>query len=305
MRVFVTGATGFIGKAIVQDLHQAGHGVLGLARSDAAAAALEAMGAKAHRGQLADTASLAAGARACEGVIHAAFIHDFAQYEANAETDRLALAAISAAMEGSGKPLVATSGTVVLAAGRVGTETEAPAPEGLGRIRAVSELVLAAADRGVRVSVVRLPPSVHDRGDHGFVPALIDIARRTGVAAYIGNGANRWPAVHRLDAARLFRLALERALAGTRLHGAAEAGIPMREVAQAIGQGLDLPVRGLDGPEAAAQFGWLAGFVALDNPTASTLTRGRLGWDPQQPGLLADLRDGGYFDPAQRSTLAT
>lgn len=295
MRVFLTGATGFIGEAIVRELLIEGHQVLGLARSDAAADTLARLGVEAHRGELSDTDSLAAGARACEGVIHTAFIHDFSQYVANAETDRLALDAMARALEGSGKPLVATSGTGVLAPGRIGTEKDAPALEGLGSIRAASEVVLAAADRGVRVSVVRLPPSVHGRGDHGFVPALIDIARRTGVAAFVGDGANRWPAVHRLDAARLFRLALEKAAPGSRLHGAAEEGIPMRAIAEAIGEGLGVPVRSLTEDEAPAHFDWMALFVGIDIPTSSALTREALGWSPKESGLLMDMKEGGYF----------
>lgn len=295
MRVFVTGATGFIGAAVVRELLAAAHTVLGLARGDAAATALAQAGVEAHRGELADTDSLAAGARACEGVIHLAFIHDFSRYEANAETDRQALRAMADALEGSGKPLVATSGTTVLAPGRLGTEEDAASPDGPGAIRAASEVALAAADRGVRASVVRLPPTVHGAGDHAFVPALIDIARRTGVAAFVGDGANRWPAVHRLDAARLFRLALEHAAPGSRLHGAAEEGIPMRAIADTIGAGLGVPVRSLTADEAGAHFDWLAGFVAIDNPTSSALTRDSLGWRPQEPGLLTDMRDSGYF----------
>jgi nucleoside-diphosphate-sugar epimerase len=295
MKVFVTGATGFIGQAVVQELLTAGHQVLGLVRSDASAAALSQLGVEAHRGELSDLDSLAAGARACDGVIHTAFIHDLSQFEANAQTDQRALAAMAQALEGTHKPLVATSGTAVLAPGRIGTEADAPAPDGLGRIRAASEVVLAAADRGVRVSAVRLPPSVHDRGDHGFVPALIDVARRTGVAAYVGDGDNRWPAVHRLDAARLLRLALEKATPGSRLHGVGEEGVPMRAIAEAIGQGLGIPVRSLSADEAAAHFGWMALFIAIDNTTSSARTRESLGWQPQRPGLLADMRDSGYF----------
>lgn len=298
MRVFVTGATGFIGGVVVQELIGAGHRVLGLARSDASADALARLGVDVHRGELKDTDSLAAGARACDGVVHLAFIHDFSQYEDNAETDRRASAAMASALEGSGKPLVVTSGTAVLTPGRVGTEKDAPAPEGLGRIRAMSEAVLAAADRGVRVSAVRLPPSVHGAGDHAFVPALIAIARRTGVSAFLGDGANRWPAVHRLDAARLFRLALEQAAPGSRLHGAAEEGIPVRAIAETIGQGLGIPVRSLGEADAAAHFDWLASFVALDNPTSSALTRDTLGWRPQEADLLTDMRESGYFDAA-------
>ena len=215
MRVFLTGATGFIGEALVRELRTAGHEVLGLARSDDAAGKLARLGIEAHRGDLADTASLAAGARACDGVIHTAFIHDFSAYAAAAETDRRAVEALVDALEGSGKPFVLTSGSALLAPGRIGTEEDAPAPGSAASLRAGAEMVaLGAASRGVRSSVVRLPPTVHGIGDHGFVPALVEVARRTGVSAFIGEGANRWPAVHRLDAARLYRLALERSRAG-------------------------------------------------------------------------------------------
>lgn len=295
MRVFVTGATGFIGNAIVPELLGAGHEVLGLARSDEAADKLSRAGAKAHRGELSDLESLAAGAKLCDGVIHAAFIHDFSRYQENAETDRRAAEAMAGALEGTGKPLVVTSGTTVLAPGRVGTEEDAPAPDGPGHIRAVSELVLAAAGRGVRVSAVRLPPTVHGAGDHAFLPALIGIAREKGFAACVGDGANRWPAVHRLDAARLFRLALEQAAPGSRLHGAAEGGITMRTIAETIGEGLGLPIRGIIEDEASGHFGWLARFVATDCPTSSAITRDTLGWRPREAGLLADMRESGYF----------
>ena len=296
MRVFVTGATGFIGLAIVRELLTAGHEVLGLARSAAAAEALARLGVAAHRGELSDIASLAAGARACEGVIHAAFIHDFSAYAAAAETDRRAVEALAGALEGSGKPFVSTSGTALLAPGRTGTEENLPAPGSAAGLRAASEAtVLAAAGRGVRASTVRLPPSVHGAGDHGFVPALIDIARRKGVAAFVGQGANRWPAVHLLDAARLFRLALEKAAPGSRLHGVAEEGVTLRAIAEAIGEGLGVPVRSLTQDQAHAHFDWLARFVAIDNPTSSALTRNSLGWRPREPELLTDMRDGGYF----------
>ncbi|HEU4409579.1 MAG TPA: SDR family oxidoreductase [Polyangiaceae bacterium] len=297
MRVFVTGATGFIGQAVVRELITAGHAVLGLARSDGSAEALARMGAAAHRGELTDPDGLAAGARACDGVIHLAFIHDFAAYADAAATDRRAVEALAAALEGSGKPLVVTSGTATLRPGRIGTERDAPAPGAAAAPRAPSEAAtLAAAERGVRASVVRLPPSVHGAGDRGFVPALIGVARRTGLAAFVGDGANRWPAVHRLDAARLFRRALEGAAPGARLHGVAEEGVPMRAIAEAIGEGLGVPVRGLSEGEAAAHFDWMARFVAIDNPTSSAVTRDTLGWRPQEPGLLTDLRLSGYFD---------
>jgi nucleoside-diphosphate-sugar epimerase len=296
MRVFVTGATGFIGQAVVRELITAGHAVLGLARSDAAAEALARMGAEAHRGDLSSAESLAAGARACDGVIHLAFIHDFSAYASAAETDRRAVEVLAGALEGAGKPFVSTSGTALLTPGRIGTEEDAPASASVAGPRAASEvIVLAAADRGVRTSVVRLPPSVHGAGDHAFVPALIEVARRTGVSAYVADGANRWPAVHRLDAARLFRLALESAPPGRPLHGVAEEGVTMRAIAEVIGEKLGVPVRSLSEEASHAHFDWLARFVAIDNPTSSTLTRNMLGWRPQGPELLTDMREGGYF----------
>jgi nucleoside-diphosphate-sugar epimerase len=296
MRVFVTGATGFIGSAIVPELLKAGHRVLGLARSDAAADTLARLGVEVHRGELSDTEGLAAGARACEGVIHTAFIHDFSSYAAAAETDRQAVKALTSALEGSGKPFVLTSGTALLASGRKGTEEDAPAPSGAASHRAASEAIaLSAALRGVRACIMRLPPSVHGAGDHGFVPALVAAARRHGVSAFVGDGANRWPSVHRLDAVRLFRLALEKAGPGTRLHAVAEEGIAMRAIAEGIGAGLGVPVRSLTEDEAQAHFGWLAAFVAIDNPTSSALTRNSMGWHPQEPELLEDIRDSGYF----------
>ena len=299
MRVFVTGATGFIGSAIVRELLAAGHQVLGLARNGTAADALARLGVEAHRGDLSDADSLAAGARVSDGVIHTAYNHDWSTpREVASETDRRAVETLAGALEGSGKPFVVTSGTLMLAQLTPGrTDTEADAHASAAIPRAASELaVQAAASRGVRASVVRLAPTVHGAGDHGFVPTLIDIARRTGVAAFVGDGANRWPAVHRLDAARLFRLALEKAAPGARLHGVAEEGVPMRAIAQTIGTGLGLPVRSLNEDEAQGHFGWLAPFVALDNPTSSALTRSSLGWRPREPELLTDMQDSGYFN---------
>ncbi|EYF04843.1 SDR family oxidoreductase [Chondromyces apiculatus] len=296
MRVFVTGATGFIGTAVVRELLGAGHEVLGLARNDAAAEALARSGAAAHRGDLSDVESLAAGARACEGVIHLAFIHDFSAYAAAVETDRKAIEALAGALEGSGKALVVTSGTALLTPGRTGTEEDAPERgHTLGQRGASEQVVLEAAGRGVRASVVRLPPSVHGAGDHGFVPTLIEIARRTGFSGFVGDGANRWPAVHRGDAARLFRLAVEKAAPGTRLHGVAEEGVAMRAIAEVIGAGVGVPVRSVAAEEAAAHFTWLAKFAAVDNPTTSARTRASLGWRPEGPGLLTDMRENGYF----------
>jgi len=293
MRVFLTGATGFIGSAIVKELTEAGHQVLGFARSDASAASLKAAGVEVHRGALEDLDSLKRGAQACDGVIHTAFIHDFSQFMVNVETDRRAVEAMVSALQDSGKPLVITSGSMMVAHGRPATEQDAPMSVEVPR--AASEAMVLAADRGVRGSVVRLAPTVHGAGDHGFVPRLINIARETGLSAYVGDGANVWPAVHRLDAAHLYRLALENAEPGTRLHGIAEEGIPFRAIAEAIGAGLGVPVRSLTVDEAPAHFDFLARFVATDNPVSSAITRKLLGWHPEGPDLLSDMRDNGYF----------
>ena len=297
MRVFVTGATGFIGSAVVQELRGAGHQVLGLARNDAGADALARLDVEAHRGDLSDVESLAAGARACDGVIHTAFIHDFADIVASGVVDLRAIEAFGAALEGSGRPLVVTSAIGHLPHGRLGTEDDLPDPDAGARHRIASEAAtLALASRGVRASLVRLPPSVHGQGDHAFVPALIGIARAKGVSAHIGDGLNRWPAVHRLDAACLFRLALEKGAAGGRYHGVSDEGVPTREIAAVIGRRLDLPVVAMSGAEAGAHFGWLARFFGADCPASSALTRERLGWQPGQPGLLADLDQAHYFE---------
>jgi len=296
MRVFVTGASGFIGSAIVQELLGAGHQVLGLARSDASARSLAAAGAEVHRGALDDLESLKRGAAAAAGVIHTAFIHDFSDMVAAGKTDRIAIETIGAALAGSGRPFVVTSGIGLLTPGRLGTEEDAPDRSSAGSHRVPSEEVaLSLASEGVRVSLVRLPPSVHGDGDHGFVPALIRIAREKGVSAYIGDGQNRWPTVHRLDAAQLYRLALEKASAGSRAHGVAEEGVPTRDIAEVIGRRLNLPVVVKSREEAGAHFGWLAHFFAMDVPAASARTQERLGWRAQQPGLIADLEGGRYF----------
>ena len=296
MRIFVTGATGFIGSAIVQELLGAGYQVLGLARSDASAASLAAVGAEAHRGALDDFDSLQSGAAASDGVIHTAFVHDFSAYASAGETDRRAVEALGAGLEGSDRPFVITSGITVLAQGRLATEDGVPDPASASAIRIPSEEAASEmASRGVRTSVVRLPPSVHGDGDHAFVPALIDIARKKGVSAYVGDGANRWPAVHRLDAVQLYRLALEKAPAGSRLHGVADEGVPMRDIAGVIGRRLNLPVASVSPEEANGHFDWLGYFVGLDAPASSALTRERLGWRPTRPDLLTDLDRGQYF----------
>lgn len=296
MRVFVTGATGFIGSAVAEELLGAGHEVLGLARSDAAADALARLGARAHLGDLADLDSLAAAARLCDGVAHLAFIHDFSKYRENGEIDRRAVAAMAEALADSGKPMVITSGVTVVGPGRTVTEDDPASHDSPSAVRTPSEeAVLAAARRGVRSSLIRLPPSVHGPGDRAFVPALIGSARRAGFSAYVEGGGNRWPAVHRRDAARLFRLALEAAPPGTRLHGVAEEGIAMRAIAEAIGEGLGLPVRSIAGHKAPAHFDWLAPFAGIDAHASSTITRRSMGWEPRENGLLTDMRESGYF----------
>lgn len=295
MRVFVTGATGFVGSAVVQELLGAGHQVLGLARSDESARALAATGAEVHRGTLEDLESLRRGAAATDGVIHTGFVHDFANYAAAAETDRRAIETLGAALAGSGRPLVVTSGFAGLTAqGRLATEDDSRDPN-VPALRLSEDAGLAQAAQGVRAMVIRLGASVHDHGDHGFVPYLIQLAREKGESAYIGDGQNRWPAVHRLDAARLYRLALEQGTAGARYHGVADEGVPLRTIAEVIGQHLGVPVVGKSGEEAGAHFGWMAGFAGLDIPASSALTQQRLGWQPRHIDLLTDLQQGDYF----------
>ncbi|MBZ4418492.1 SDR family oxidoreductase [Myxococcus sp. RHSTA-1-4] len=296
MRVFITGATGFIGSAIVQELLAAGHRVVGLARSDAAARALAAAGAEVHRGDIEDLDGLRRAAAASDGVIHNGFIHDFTRYKEACEIDRRAIEALGAELVGSDRPLVVTSGTALVAPGRLATEDDAPGVDSSVMPRVATEEAAAAlVARGARVSLVRLPV-VHGKGDHGFVPMLIALAREKGVSAYVGDGRNRWNAAHRLDAARLFKLALEKAPAGARLHAVAEEAIAFREIAEVIGRRLDLPVVARSAEDAASHFGWFVNFARLDFPASSKLTQERFGWRPVQPSLIADLESESYFE---------
>ena len=297
MRVFVTGATGFIGSAVVPELIGAGHQVVGFARSDRSADALAAAGAEVQRGSLDDLDSLHRAAAASDGVIHLAFKHDLAfsgNFQSAADADLRAIETLGDALSGSERPLVIASGVLGIAPGRVATEQDRSGAE--AGPRAVSALAtLALASRGVRSSVLRLAPTVHGEGDQGFVASLIGVARAKGVSGYVGDGSNRWPAVHVLDAAKLFRLALEKAPAGAVLHGVADEGVPVRTLAEVIGQHLGLPVVSISPDDAGKHFGWLAGMIGADAPASSAQTRALLGWQPTHPGLLEDLDQGHYF----------
>lgn len=293
MRVFVTGATGFVGTAVTAELIGAGHQVLGLTRSPEGARALEALGAQAHSGALEDLAGLAAGAAQADGVIHLAFNHDFSTYQANCEDDRRVVSALAAALAGSERPLVVTSGAGISTAGpgRTAREDDPPASSALIPRAASEEAAQAAADQGINASVVRLP-QVHDTQKHGLITYAIELARAKGVSAYVGEGANRWTACHVSDVARLYRLALERAERGARYHAIAEEGIAMRAIAEAVGRRVGVPARSITAEEAPAHFGWMAMFATHDVPASSALTRETLGWTPTGPGLIADIEAG-------------
>jgi nucleoside-diphosphate-sugar epimerase len=298
MRVFVTGATGFVGAAVVRELVAAGHQVLGLVRSPQGAASLTAVGAEALQGSLEDLDSLRRGAASADGVVHTAFNHDFSKFAQNCELDRSAIEALGEALAGSDRPLVVTSGFAHISPGRLSTEDDVPIPPAGGRaIPRVSEATaMRLAEQGVHAMVMRLPPSVHGLGDHGFVPMLAKMAREKGVSVYGGDGAHRWPAVHRLDAARAYRLAVEKGRAGARYHAVAEEGVPFREIAQVIAHRLKLPLASRTPEAAAAHFGWFASFAAMDVPASSERTREELGWHFAEAGLITDVDQPGYLD---------
>jgi nucleoside-diphosphate-sugar epimerase len=295
MRVFVTGASGWIGSAVVPELLAAGHEVIGLARSDESAAAVLAAGATVQRGSLDDLESLRAGAEASDAVIHLAFKHDFSDFAGAGRTERAALDTFGDVLEGSGRPFLFAAGIAGIAPGRVVTESDASPLQGPDAPRGGGEhLALSFAERGIRPVSLRFSPTVHGVGDHGFIATIVGVARATGVSGYIGDGANRWPAVHRTDAARMVRLALEKAPAGSVVHGVAEEGIPTRDIAEVIGTQLGVPVASIAPDDAAAHFGWIGAFFGVDMPASSALTRERLGWRATGPTLFEDLGAGAY-----------
>jgi nucleoside-diphosphate-sugar epimerase len=298
MRVFVTGATGWVGSAVVKELIAAGHRVLGLCRSQEKAAALAETGAEVRRGTLQDLEGLKDATARCDGVVHLAFDHDFSRFAESGADEQRAIEAIGAVLEGSSRPLIVTSGVALLAPGKLATERTPPHLAAESFPRNPEAVIAALTALGVHATAVRLPPSVHGHGDHGFVPRLIGLARETGVSTCIGDGRNRWPAVHRLDAARVFRLALERGAQGGPFHAVAEEGVSFKAIAEVIGRRLNVPVVSQSLQEAAEHFGrfaWFARFAALDCPASSERTRSVLGWEPGQPGLLADIDHPAYF----------
>lgn len=295
MRVFVTGATGFIGSAIVPELVNAGYQVLGLTRSDVGTESLIRAGAQAHRGDLEDLDSLRAGAAMCDAVIHTAFNHDFSRYLENCETDRRVIEALGSVLAGSERPLIVTSGTGMakLGDGKLATEEDEPADSAMVPRSASEEAAADVAARGVKTIVMRLS-QIHDTVKQGLVSYAIRVAREKGVSAYVGDGLNRWPAAHRLDTAALYRLALERGHTSARYNAVAEEGIPMRKIAEVIGEGLNVPIVSLSPEDAPGHFGWLAAFAGWDIPASSARTRQQLGWNPSGPGLITDLQNMHY-----------
>lgn len=294
MRIFVTGATGFIGSAVVQELVRAGHHVLGLARSDQGAKSLIAAGAQVHRGHLEDLESLRSGAAAADAVIHTAFIHDFSKYKQNSEIDMRAIEVLGETLAGSDRPFIVTAGSA-MAPNRLATEEDPPIPVSDSFPRASEQTAAALEKRGVRAIIVRLPPLVHNTVKQGLVSYAIQIAREKGVSAYLGDGFNRWAAVHVLDAAHLYRLALEKGTPGEPYHAVAEEGVKVREIAEAIGRGLKVPVVSMSPEKAAEHFGWFANFAGLDLAASSAQTREKLSWNPTGPRLITDLEDMKYF----------
>jgi nucleoside-diphosphate-sugar epimerase len=300
MRVFVTGATGWVGSTVIEELRAAGHTVVGLARSEAAAATLAGAGIAVQRGSLEDLESLRAGAAAADAVIHTAFNHDFSRFAENGVVERIAIETLGSALAGTGRPLIVTSGVALIAPGRMVTEDDARDPN-VPFPRDPESAAAAVVSRGVRVSVIRLAPSVHGTGEtHGFIPIVIGLAREHGVSAYVGDGNNRWPGVHRRDAARLYRLALERAAEYAVYHAVADEGVPFREIAGVIGRHLTIPVASISGAGVEAHFGWFARFAQIDAAASSAKTRQSLGWKPTGPALLDDLDSPAYF-PSQPS----
>lgn len=295
MRVFVTGASGFVGSAIVKELLQAGHKVLGMVRSDSAAEVLSKTGAEVYRGDLNDLESIKTGAAQCDAVIHTAFNHDFSRFKENCEDDRKVITAIGSVLAGSDRPLVVTSGVGVMNYGRMLTENDNPPGSDVVPRAASEEAANAVTQQGVKSYILRLPPTVHDKGDHGFVPMVINMAREKGESAYIGDGSNHWPAVHRLDAAVMYRLIIEQQPAQRVFHAVAEEGVEFREIAQAIGQGLQLPIVSKEGKDAEAHFGWFLHFASINCLASSEKSRETLGWKPVQNLLMEDLVPGIYF----------